>query len=151
MMNSLKNKSKEIYVLTAKQKATVREGLKDVEEGRTVSHKKLRRKLPNGFQNNLDRESQLYMSTTRETSKITRQIRWYEKNGEKLVGEIDIPDFPNSELFQLIIPPQNDPLLYNCYQLDKVLLDRLNSILVFPLDYDLEKNEYFLEATDKAN
>lgn len=81
--------------------------------------------------------------------KVDRQISFYEKYGEKHIGEISINEIPLKDLTDLISVEnyKDDYLLYDCYFLDKVLLDRISVLAQKPIDYDLERFQYYLEAT----
>ena len=81
--------------------------------------------------------------------KIDRYISFYEKYGEKHLGEISLNEIPLKDLTNLIGIEnyKDDYLLYDCYFLDKAMLDRLSMLAKKPIDYDLESFQYFLEAT----
>jgi hypothetical protein len=82
-------------------------------------------------------------------SEATRQIRFYEKHGDKYIGEIPIKNVQFKDLLNLIDAKEykDDPVLYDCYFLDKSKLDKLSAFANQAFALDLDKYDYFLEAT----
>jgi hypothetical protein len=82
---------------------------------------------------------------------VNRIITWYERDGEKFVGEIYVNEIEQERLLELITVKEykDDYLLYNCYQLDTIMLDALSKLAGKEINYDLDKYEYFLEAMGK--
>lgn len=88
------------------------------------------------------------MNLTNE-NQVERHINLYEKNGEKLVGEIPINEVALKDLLELVTAEEykDDYLLYDCYLLNKEMLDRLSKLANKAIEYDLNKYQYYLEAT----
>ncbi len=82
---------------------------------------------------------------------VDRYIAFYDKITEQLIGEIRINEIELSDLLNLISKKnyKDDELLYGCYLLEKEQLDMLFSIAHNKIEYQLDKYEYFLEATAK--
>lgn len=82
---------------------------------------------------------------------LDRNISFYEKQGEHLIGEILINEIELTDLLNLITESKykEDQLLYGCYLLNKEQLDKIGSIRNKKIEYDLEKYTYFIEATSK--
>ncbi|WP_018343790.1 DUF7683 domain-containing protein [Cytophaga aurantiaca] len=82
---------------------------------------------------------------------VDRHITFYEKYGDKLVGEILINEIELNDLLNLITESKykDDHLLYDCYLLNKEQLDKIESILNKKIEYDLGKYAYFIEASSK--
>ncbi len=82
---------------------------------------------------------------------VNRHISFYQKYGDKYVGEIILNRVDLSDLLFLITPEKygDDYLLYNCYPLDKAMLDKIAKLDNQVFSLDLESYEYFLEATVK--
>ncbi len=82
-------------------------------------------------------------------TKVNRHISFYDKYGDKYIGQIPLNTVDLKGLLRLIPSDKykDDPLLYNCYLLDKAMLDKLSVLdkQTFVLDFD--KYEYYLEAT----
>lgn len=75
-----------------------------------------------------------------------RHKRIFAPSGEIFVNEIKLQN-----LLELITIEKykDDYLLYNCYLLDKKMLDKLSELAEKVIEYDLEKFEYYLEAAEK--
>ena len=82
---------------------------------------------------------------------VNRQIRFYQRYGDKYVGEIPLNRVDLNDLLLLVTADKygDDYLLYNCYPLDKVMLDKIAALDNQQFVLDLDNYEYFLEATAK--
>ena len=86
-------------------------------------------------------------------TKVARQISFYDKYNDKYVGEIPLGNVDLKDLLVLIKSDdyKKDPLLYNCYLLDKSILDKLSVLAKQTFFTDFDKYEYYLEATAQIN
>jgi len=75
--------------------------------------------------------------------KVNRVIRWYEKDGNALIGDTLLKGFSLSEL-QHIFDEPTDSLMFFSYQLTEKQISYFQRKLKF--DFDLEMYEYFLEC-----
>jgi hypothetical protein len=82
---------------------------------------------------------------------VNRQICFYEKNGNKYISEFQLRNTDLSDLQSLITKEKykNDILLYNCYSLNKQMLDKLDKLDNQKFNIDLDNFEYYLESTKK--
>jgi len=78
---------------------------------------------------------------------VTRSIDFYEKNGEEFLGQFDISQIPLPFLLEIVSPNEDDPLLFDSYLMEKFQLDKINEMLETPIEYYLNKYEYFLGCT----
>lgn len=80
---------------------------------------------------------------------VNRIISYYEKDGDKYIGEIPLKNVALKDLQSLISIEKykDDYLLYNCYFLDKSMLDKLAILDNQTFNLNLDSYEYFLEAT----
>jgi len=74
---------------------------------------------------------------------VRRLIAKFHHGNDKPEGETDVTGIPIAELRRIVRPGPNDPLLYDCYRLDKGQLAALqpyvNEIIdTTRFDYDLE-------------
>jgi hypothetical protein len=89
-----------------------------------------------------------------EQSKMTgvlRQIRFYQKYGDRLIGEISLNSIDIQELTKILkdVRIDNDPFLYNCYLLDNNMILNISHLTKQTFQTDFDKYEYYLEATAK--
>ena len=84
-------------------------------------------------------------------TEVNRHISFYEKHGDKYIGEIPLNNVVLNDLLSLfsIEKYKDDYLLYNCYLLDKAMLDKLAILDNQKFNLNLDSYEYFLEATAK--
>jgi|688.fasta_scaffold2616920_2 hypothetical protein len=84
-------------------------------------------------------------------TEVIRHISFYERIGDKFVGEIILNNSTLEDLKSLITIDKfkDDYLLYNCYLLDKTMLDKIASFENQTFKLDLVKYEYYLEASAK--
>ncbi len=75
---------------------------------------------------------------------VKRYVDFYEKNGEEFIAAIDITGLPFRKLLKIVHAKENDPRLYDSYLLYKEQLDEINKLLQSPINYLLDKHEYFL-------
>jgi hypothetical protein len=82
---------------------------------------------------------------------VNRHISFYEKYGDKHIGEIPLKNVALEDLQYLVSIEKykDDYLLYNCYFLDKSMLDKLALLDKQIFNLNLDRYEYFLEATVK--
>ena len=69
----------------------------------------------------------------------------------KYVGVISLNKVALKNLQELVTAQEYriDYLLYECYLLNKEMLDRLSELADKAIEYDLDKYQYYLEATAK--
>ena len=82
---------------------------------------------------------------------VNRHISFYDKYGDKYIGEIPLNNVVLNDLLSLVTIEKykGDYLLYNCYFLDKAMLDRLAILDNQTFNINLDSYDYFLEATAK--
>ena len=82
---------------------------------------------------------------------VDRLIAFYDKNGDTFRGEILLDKIELQSLLEIITIEKykDDHLLYDCYLLDKEMLDRLSKQAEKTIDYNLKEFEYYLEAKSK--
>ncbi len=82
---------------------------------------------------------------------VDRSITFFDKFGEVFRGEILVNEIDLKDLLQLITIEKykEDFLLYNCYLLDEKILDKLAKLAGKEIEYDLDRFEYYLEASAK--
>jgi hypothetical protein len=74
---------------------------------------------------------------------VRRLIAKFHRGNDKRAGEVDVTAIPIEELRRIVRPGPNDPLLYDCYRLDKGQLAALQPYVddiidTTQFDYDLE-------------
>jgi hypothetical protein len=75
---------------------------------------------------------------------VQRLISWYRREDEELEGEINI-DFINIEVLKKIFnPPEDDPLMYNFYWVERQEAEELKKYLEF--DFKFDKYIYQVEC-----
>ena len=84
-------------------------------------------------------------------TEVNRHISFYEKHGDKYIGQIPLVNVDINDLLSLVSNEKykDDYLLYNCYLLDKSMLDKLAILDNQTFNLNLDSYEYFLEATAK--
>ena len=84
-----------------------------------------------------------------EEQLVDRHISYYEKDGEKHLGEIPLNEVKLQDLLEMVTPEEfgDDYLLYDCYLLNEEMLKKLSDLSNKVIEYDLNKYQYFLEAT----
>ena len=84
-------------------------------------------------------------------TEVNRHISIYEKNGDKYIGEIPLNNLKLNDLASLVTIEKykDDYLLYNCYSLDKAMLDKFAILDNQIFNLNLDSYEYFLESTAK--
>lgn len=84
-------------------------------------------------------------------TEVNRHISYYEKYGTKYIGEIQLNKVALNDLQSLITIEKykDDYLLYNCYLLNKSMLDQIANLDNQTFVLDLDMYEYYLEATAK--
>ena len=80
----------------------------------------------------------------RTKPKVTRVLRWFEKEGENLVGETTITNV-NLECLQKLFGISSDNPMYDCYLVESFeQINYLQKIVDFELD--LNSYNYFVEC-----
>ena len=80
----------------------------------------------------------------RTKMKVERQISWWDKGSETLVGELNIDHIPFEDLKAMFQPPTEDPLMYNQYEIDPLQVQDLDRWVALPFNFDLYS--YFIEC-----
>ncbi|MEH6474114.1 MAG: hypothetical protein V7727_00435 [Sneathiella sp.] len=76
-------------------------------------------------------------------SNVQRQINYYVKHGEDLVGEIVLPKIDVSELRTIFGVPDDDPMC-DAFPMDENQVNELKRFVDF--EWDAENFEYFLHC-----
>jgi hypothetical protein len=76
---------------------------------------------------------------------VERWVRWFQRDGEEMVGEIELRGATLSQLKQVFAPFPDDPLMYYCYPVETV--EQIKLLMAW-LDgeVNLEAYEYFVEC-----
>ena len=74
---------------------------------------------------------------------VRRMLRWFERDGDAFVGEVELPGVPVAELQRLVSAPADDPLV-DCWPLPAERLDELAALAEVPVG--LERFACFVEA-----
>lgn len=77
------------------------------------------------------------------SSNVIRRIRWYEKSGDRLIGETTLNTISLTELQTWFGAPADDPL-YDCYPVSMPQASHLQQKLEEQLD--LDQYSYYLEC-----
>ena len=82
---------------------------------------------------------------------VNRHITLYEKDGDKFIGKIQLKSVALKDLQSIVSKGKykDDHLLYNCYLLDKSMLDKLAILDNQTFNLNLDSYEYYLESTAK--
>ncbi len=75
---------------------------------------------------------------------IDRYLRWYEKNGNKFIGEIKIDKVSIDVLITIFNPPDNDIHMYDCYPVNNSQWEHLNTLVDIYFEYN--EYDYFIES-----
>lgn len=84
---------------------------------------------------------------------VNRSIEYFNKYNEELeelgelVGRYDISEISLRKLKKIISANEDDPYLYDMYDLDESLLLKINALLTQPVSYSLEKYDYCLACS----
>jgi hypothetical protein len=78
-----------------------------------------------------------------ETPGVVRLIEWYEKQGDRLLGEATLKDIALSDL-QTLFKVSSDNPMYECYPIGSVQVEFLQSKLDHRID--LEQSDYYLSC-----
>jgi hypothetical protein len=76
-------------------------------------------------------------------SEATRWLRWYELDGDHLIGEKQVAEDALAELRDIFEAPPGDAL-YECYAVAAQHVHRLSTLVSLPMD--LSRFAYFVEA-----
>lgn len=76
---------------------------------------------------------------------MRRLIRYFEKHGDTLVGELLLPDYVTIEKLRgLITADPDDPMMVACYRISHGDLGFFKPLVDH--EFQLEEYEYFLEV-----
>lgn len=84
---------------------------------------------------------------------VNRSIEYFHKYNEELeqpgeiVGSYDISGISLRTLKKIISANEDDPYLYDMYDLDESLLLKINALLTQPISYSLENYDYCLACS----
>ena len=81
--------------------------------------------------------------TEHNSSFFIRMIRWYEKEGDQLVGELPLPNIRLTEL-QELFQESPDNLMFECYVISPRQADYFQQKLKQKLD--LDDYDYFIDC-----
>lgn len=76
--------------------------------------------------------------------KIERVISWYNRESEELIAELNIDHVPFKFLKALFLPREHDPLMYECYEVDRAKEAQINALIEF--EFDFNRFVYFVEC-----
>ncbi|MGV0024219.1 DUF7683 domain-containing protein [Phormidesmis priestleyi] len=82
-------------------------------------------------------------STSRNDHAFIRVLRWYEKSGDRLVGEALLDSLMLPEL-QTLFRESSENLMVDCYPVSVAQVDRLQKEMAEPID--LGAYDYYLEC-----
>ena len=68
----------------------------------------------------------------------------YNNRNNDLIEEVSIDTIPFDELKNIVTPNEDDPLLYDGYDLDVTQLEKLNKYLSEKMQFDFDKYSYVL-------
>jgi hypothetical protein len=77
------------------------------------------------------------------------EVTWYEKIGDKLLGQVILRNIDSLELKQVFSAPLDEPMIY-VYPINEIQKDYLQKIIdQESIDHkiDLKKYDYFLERS----
>jgi hypothetical protein len=77
------------------------------------------------------------------SSFFTRMIRWYEKEGDQLAGELSLPNIKLTEL-QELFHESSDDLMFECYLINDQQANYFQQKINQKLD--LDSYDYFLDC-----
>ena len=75
-----------------------------------------------------------------------RSVRYYNNSDEQNVGEYNIDEIPVETLFTIVIPEEDDPLLYEGQVLSREQFDKINELLIEKIIPDFDLYFYVLEC-----
>jgi len=75
---------------------------------------------------------------------VERTINVYNNKNNELIEEISVDSIPFDELKGIVPPNEDDPLLYDGYDLDIKQLEKLNTFLTEKVKPDLNQYSYIL-------
>lgn len=61
--------------------------------------------------------------------RVERTVNIYNKKGSDPLEEINIDTIPLNVLKEIVVPEEDDPLLYDGYDLDTKQLDKINKLI----------------------
>ena len=81
---------------------------------------------------------------SRRLVRVERTINVYNNKNNELIEEISVDSIPFDELKGIVPPNEDDPLLYDGYDLDIKQLEKLNTFLTEKVKPDLNQYSYIL-------
>jgi len=78
--------------------------------------------------------------------KIERVITVFDNITELLTEEINIDYIDLEKLRSLFNPSDNDPLMYDVYEIKADLVPSISKLLKEEIKFDLQKNTYYVEC-----
>ena len=76
---------------------------------------------------------------------VERWVRWFNREGDEMVGEIELRGVTLSQLKQVFAPFSDDPLMYYCYPVETT--EQIQFLHPwFKGKLNLETYEYFVEC-----
>lgn len=76
---------------------------------------------------------------------LKRYIAWYEKDGDKLVGQINLPaTFLLEDIQKLFSVPKDNPM-YDCWDVNEDHVSEIQNHIDITFEFD--KYEYFIECS----
>jgi hypothetical protein len=81
---------------------------------------------------------------SRRLVRVERTINVYDNKNNKLIEEISVDGVPFDELKSIVTPNEDDPLLYDGYDLDIEQLENLNMHLAEKVKPDFKQYSYIL-------
>jgi len=80
---------------------------------------------------------------------VERVLEWYEKDpGDALVGEEPLRGIGLAELQALFSPSDDDPAMYDVYEVEPAEVERLQQAVEHRID--LDAHDYFVAAYQKG-
>lgn len=79
--------------------------------------------------------------------RVERSVNVYYKSSKEPSGEINIDIIPFDKLINFVTPKEDDPLLYDGYQLDEKQLNEINKFIDNKIVVDFKKYYYYLECS----
>jgi hypothetical protein len=76
--------------------------------------------------------------------RVERTINIYRNEDDELLQEINVDSIPFEKLKEIVPPGDDDPLMYDGYDLDNEQLNKINSYLVEKIEPDFKLYSYIL-------
>ncbi|MCL1472002.1 DUF7683 domain-containing protein [Argonema antarcticum] len=78
-----------------------------------------------------------------ENHNLVRVVRWYDKNGDKLVGQSTLQDIKLSDIQDIFGESKDNPM-YDCYPVNAFHVNQLKKFVEDEIDIDYY--DYFVEC-----